>query len=86
MPSATVGTFITPRMTTTARQTPPEQRGKATAIVNVGGSFCQFVVAPLAGCFVCGLQVAFLATHRPVVIAACGLPAPMGGGPWAGGA
>jgi predicted MFS family arabinose efflux permease len=31
-----------------------------------------------AGFFVCGFHVAFLATHLPGVIAACGLPAPVG--------
>ncbi|MGX5650401.1 MFS transporter, partial [Hydrogenophaga borbori] len=31
-----------------------------------------------AGFFVCGFHVAFLATHLPGVVAACGLPAPVG--------
>lgn len=31
-----------------------------------------------AGFFVCGFHVAFIATHLPGVVAACGLPAPVG--------
>ncbi len=169
----TIGTVITPLMTTTAglvfaigvlsaggagmagpavlmaattRLIAPERRGLATGIVNAGGSFGQFVMAPIAGAlsagmgwagamqilgllvllalpaalvlksaprlpasaaaatvgtrqaiatavahpgfrllatgfFVCGFHVAFLATHLPGVIAACGLPAEYGG--WA---
>ncbi|WP_332739525.1 MFS transporter [Hydrogenophaga sp.] len=133
-------------MAATARLIPPERRGMATGIVNAGGSFGQFVMAPLAaaftlglgwagamqalalivllalpaawvlrgpgpapvagaapapvslpageairkalanpsylllsvGFFVCGFHVAFLATHLPGVVAACGLPAPVG--------
>ena len=133
-------------MAATARLIPPERRGMATGIVNAGGSFGQFLMAPLAaaltvglgwagamqslallvllalpaawvlrgqpaltgaaasvapvvlpareaiakalqtpsflmlaaGFFVCGFHVAFLATHLPGVIAACGLPAPVG--------
>jgi len=126
-------------MAATTRLIPPEKRGLATGIVNAGGSFGQFVMAPIAGwlmismgwasamqvlgllvllClpaafmlkgnslqsmpagqkvvgtgeairtalrnpsylmlaagfFVCGFHVAFLATHLPGVIAACGLP------------
>jgi predicted MFS family arabinose efflux permease len=126
-------------MAATARLIPPEKRGLATGIVNAGGSFGQFVMAPIAGAltlgmgwanamqvlgllvllglpaafllrgstsqalsagaaplttrqaihdalhtpsylmlaagfFVCGFHVAFLATHLPGVIAACGLP------------
>lgn len=162
----TVGTFITPFMTSTAglifaigvlsaggagmagpavlmsaatRLVPPARRGLATGIVNAGGSFGQFALAPIAaalivgvgwasalqvmallvllclpaawllrgnalqaapagqkvvgtreaigqalrnpsylllaaGFFVCGFHVAFLATHLPGVVAACGLP------------
>jgi len=36
-------------MSATARLIPPEKRGMATGIVNAGGSFGQFVMAPLAG-------------------------------------
>lgn len=133
-------------MAATARLIPAERRGMATGIVNAGGSFGQFLMAPLAaaltlglgwvgalqalglivllalpaawvlrgpgpgakagaapapvalptgqairqalntpsylllsaGFFVCGFHVAFLATHLPGVVAACGLPAPVG--------
>ncbi len=126
-------------MATTARLIPEHQRGLATGIVNAGGSFGQFVMAPVAGAliaglgwvsamqvmgllvllclpaawvlrgapaapaagaapklstgaavrqaladrsfrllaagfFVCGFHVAFLATHLPGIVAACGLP------------
>lgn len=126
-------------MAATTRLIPPEKRGVATGIVNAGGSFGQFLMAPIAGAlmlslgwanamqvlglvvllclpaafllkgnalqsapagqkvvgtreairtalhnpsylmlaagfFVCGFHVAFLATHLPGVIAACGLP------------
>jgi MFS family permease len=126
-------------MAATTRLLPPEKRGLATGIVNAGGSFGQFVMAPIAGAltlglgwvgamqvlglvvllclpaalvlkgnslqgaapgqkvsgsgeavrealrnpsflmlaagfFVCGFHVAFLGTHLPGVIAACGLP------------
>jgi predicted MFS family arabinose efflux permease len=126
-------------MATTARLIPADKRGLATGIVNAGGSFGQFVMAPIAGAlmlglgwagamqtmgllvllclpaafvlrggppvasvpgqraistgealrtalrnrsylmlgagfFVCGFHVAFLGTHLPGVIAACGLP------------
>ncbi|WP_038206018.1 MFS transporter [Xenophilus azovorans] len=133
------------------RLVPPERRGLATGVVNAGGSFGQFAMAPIAvgltaavgwaasmqwlgvivllalpaawvlrgnaralaaqaggaagaaalsareaiaqalatpsyrylsaGFFVCGFHVAFLATHLPGVIAACGLPQEVGG--WA---
>ncbi len=36
-------------MAATARLIPPEKRGMATGIVNAGGSFGQFIFAPLAG-------------------------------------
>ena len=130
-------------MAATARLLPPEKRGLATGIVNAGGSFGQFVMAPIAGAlmlglgwanamqvlallvllalpaafllkgnalqaaapghmpvgtreaigaalrhpsflllaggfFVCGFHVAFLATHLPGVVAACGLPLEFG--------
>ncbi len=131
-------------MAATSRLIPPERRGLATGVVNAGGSFGQFLMAPLAatltaslgwvgalqalalivllalpaafvlrggplspagaaapvalparealgkalrhpgylmlsaGFFVCGFHVAFLATHLPGVVAACGLPAPVG--------
>lgn len=131
-------------MAATTRLIPAEKRGLATGIVNAGGSFGQFIMAPVAttlmlglgwasalqvlgllvllclpaafllkgnslqsappgqkvlgtreaisqalnnrsylllgaGFFVCGFHVAFLGTHMPGVIAACGLPAQ-----WAG--
>ncbi len=136
-------------MAATTRLVPADKRGPATGIVNAGGSFGQFVFAPIAqgvsaaagwaasvqtlaaltllalpaawvlrghsnaavaapatgaapaaretarqaighaladpsyrllaaGFFVCGFHVAFLATHLPGVVAACGLP------PWVG--
>ncbi|MEO7646020.1 MAG: MFS transporter, partial [Burkholderiaceae bacterium] len=138
-------------MAATTRLVAPEKRGLATGIVNAGGSFGQFVMAPIAigltatlgwasamqwlgllvvlalpavwvlkgnsqalaaqaaaasgvkaltakeairqalatpsyrylsiGFLVCGFHVAFLATHLPGVVAACGLPAAIGG--WA---
>ena len=126
-------------MAATARLIPPDKRGMATGVINAGGSFGQFVMAPIAGAlmlgvgwasamqvlgcivllalpaafylkggpqqagtvhqspvgtreaihealhtpsflllaggfFVCGFHVAFLATHLPGVVAACGLP------------
>jgi predicted MFS family arabinose efflux permease len=128
-------------MSAASRPIPAARRGLATGIVNAGGSFGQFVMAPLAGAltgamgwagamqvmgllvllalpaawalrgnsagagagasaakpvstreaiatalrtpsylllaagfFVCGFHVAFLATHLPGVVAACGLP------------
>lgn len=78
----TVGTLITPLMTTTAglifaigilsaggagiagpavllaatnRLIAPERRGMATGIVNAGGSFGQFVMAPIAGALSAGI-------------------------------
>ncbi len=131
-------------MAATTRLIPAERRGMATGIVNAGGSFGQFLLAPLAGVltvslgwasamqalglmvlltlpaalvlrgnsvqaaptgqksvgtgqaiqaalrnpsflmlsagfFVCGFHVAFLATHLPGVIAACGLPVQVAG-------
>ena len=134
-------------MAATSRLVAPAERGLATGIVNAGGSFGQFVFAPLAqgitaaagwvtsiqslavltllalpaawvlrgnskaaaagavagsaaplttreavsnaladrsfrllstGFFVCGFHVAFIATHLPGVVAACGLPAVIG--------
>ncbi len=126
-------------MATTTRLIPESKRGLATGIVNAGGSFGQFIMAPIAGglilglgwvqamqvmgllvllClpaafilrgapsqavspgqakvrtgqavktaladrsfrllaagfFVCGFHVAFLGTHLPGIVAACGLP------------
>jgi len=136
-------------MAASARLVPPEKRGLATGIVNAGGSFGQFAMAPIAigltaavgwasamqwlgalvllalpaalvlkgnskalaaqaaaasgvkalsarqaiaqalatpsyrylaaGFLVCGFHVAFLATHLPGVVAACGLPPEVGG-------
>lgn len=78
----TLGTVLTPLMTTTAglilsigllsaggagmagpavlmaatsRLIPPERRGMATGIVNAGGSFGQFVMAPVAGALSAGI-------------------------------
>jgi MFS family permease len=133
-------------MSATMRMIDPARRGLATGIVNAGGSFGQFALAPVAatlivstgwasamqvmavlvllclpaawvlrgnsvhsapagqkavgtreairvalrhpgflllaaGFFVCGFHVAFLATHLPGVVAACGLPPEWGG--WA---
>ena len=138
-------------MAATARLVPPQRRGLASGIVNAGGSFGQFAMAPIAigltaavgwagamqwlgmlvllalpaawvlrgnsnalaaqaaaasgrkalsareaiaqalatpgyrylaaGFLVCGFHVAFLATHLPGVIAACGLAPEIGG--WA---
>ena len=136
-------------MAATTRLIPAEKRGMATGIVNAGGSFGQFVFAPIAqgisaaagwaaavqslavitllalpaawvlrgnakhlaaaapgaavgaaaettrealrravadpsyrllciGFFVCGFHVAFIATHLPGVVAACGLPPAIG--------
>jgi len=131
-------------MAATTRLVPPERRGLATGVVNAGGSFGQFAMAPIAaaliagagwanamqwmgvivllalpaafvlkgnsahlaaaaggarlsareavaqalanpsyrllslGFFVCGFHVAFLATHLPGVVAACGLSAEIG--------
>mgnify|MGYP000855336685 CR=1 FL=1 len=133
-------------MAATTRLVAPEKRGIATGIVNAGGSFGQFIFAPIAqgitaaagwvvalqslaaitllalpaawvlrghsnpaapagaaavkkegtreavsraladpsyrllcaGFFVCGFHVAFLATHLPGVVAACGLPPEVG--------
>ena len=130
-------------MATTTRLIAPEKRGMAFGIVNAGGSFGQFLLAPIAGAlmlglgwasamqvlglivllalpaafllrgssqqaapagqkavglreaiatalrnpsylllcagfFVCGFHVAFLATHLPGVVAACGLPLQFG--------
>lgn len=42
-------------MATTTRLIPPAQRGLATGIVNAGGSFGQFVMAPIAGALLTGL-------------------------------
>ena len=136
-------------MAAATRMVPPEKRGLATGIVNAGGSFGQFAMAPIAigltavagwaaamqwigvlvllalpavfllkgnskamaaqaaaasgikplsareaiaqalaapgfrylslGFLVCGFHVAFLATHLPGVVAACGLPPEIGG-------
>ncbi|MFY3385927.1 MFS transporter [Paracidovorax sp. MALMAid1276] len=138
-------------MAATARLVPPSRRGLASGVVNAGGSFGQFIMAPIAvaliasvgwanamqwlgvlvllalpaawvlkgnsnalaaqaaaatgqkaltareaiaqalatpgyrylalGFLVCGFHVAFLATHLPGVIAACGLAPEVGG--WA---
>jgi len=133
-------------MATTTRLLPEHMRGLATGIVNAGGSFGQFLMAPIAGSlilglgwvqamqvmgllvllclpaafilkgapapagtpghakastgdavkaaladrsfrllaagfFVCGFHVAFLGTHLPGIVAACGLP--LQDGAWA---
>lgn len=41
-------------MAATTRLMPPERRGLATGIVNAGGSFGQFLMAPLAGALTAG--------------------------------
>ena len=126
-------------MSATTRMTPASMRGLASGVVNAGGSFGQFAMAPIAGAlliafgwanamqilalvvllalpaawmlrgnmqqsgaagqkavstgqairtalrdpsyrllaagfFVCGFHVAFLGTHLPGIVAACGLP------------
>ena len=131
-------------MAATTRLVPAAYRGVATGVVNAGGSFGQFAMAPIAGAllvaygwanamqvlalvlllalpaawllrgnpasfgpaapqpalpaasairlalrdpsyrllaagfFVCGFHVAFLATHLPGIVAACGLPVQFG--------
>ena len=132
-------------MAACTRMIPPEKQGMAVGIVNAGGSFGQFLMAPIAGAlilgigwanamqvlalfvllalpaawmfrgnaqhasgaarpmqrlgaraaigqamqnrsylllaggfFVCGFHVAFLGTHLPGVVAACGLPTQWG--------
>ncbi len=42
-------------MAATARLIPAERRGLATGIVNAGGSFGQFIMAPIAGALMVGL-------------------------------
>jgi MFS family permease len=42
-------------MSATSRLLAPERRGIATGIVNAGGSFGQFVMAPIAGALMLGL-------------------------------
>jgi MFS family permease len=42
-------------MAATARLLPPQRRGLATGIVNAGGSFGQFVMAPIAGALMVNL-------------------------------
>ena len=42
-------------MAASTRLVPPERRGMATGIVNAGGSFGQFVMAPVAGALTIGL-------------------------------
>jgi len=42
-------------MAATARLLPPEKRGVATGIVNAGGSFGQFLMAPIAGALILGV-------------------------------
>jgi predicted MFS family arabinose efflux permease len=42
-------------MATTTRLIPPERRGMAIGIVNAGGSFGQFIMAPIAGALMVGL-------------------------------
>ena len=42
-------------MAATARMIPAEKRGMATGIVNAGGSFGQFLMAPIAGALLVGL-------------------------------
>jgi len=62
-------------MAATARMVPAQKRGIATGIVNTGGSFGQFLMAPLAGALSVGaisyglymvLQKKILGQYRPL--------------------
>ena len=61
-------------MAATTRMIPPEKRGLATGIVNAGGSFGQFVMAPIAGALMVGLGWASAMQVLGLVILLC-LPA-----------
>jgi MFS family permease len=61
-------------MAATARLIPPEKRGMATGIVNAGGSFGQFVMAPVAGALMVGLGWASAMQVMGLLVLLC-LPA-----------
>ena len=42
-------------MAATTRLIAPKQRGMATGVVNAGGSFGQFLMAPIAGALIAGM-------------------------------
>ena len=70
----------------TSTGTGPTTAGGAHAALPVGEALARALRTPsylmlAAGFFVCGFHVAFLATHLPGVIEACGLPLVFGG--WA---
>jgi len=61
-------------MATTTRLIPGEWRGLATGIVNAGGSFGQFVMAPVAGALMLGLGWASAMQVMGILVLLC-LPA-----------
>ena len=61
-------------MAATTRLIAPEKRGLATGIVNAGGSFGQFVMAPIAGALMVGLGWASAMQVLGLVVLLC-LPA-----------
>lgn len=74
-------------MAATARLIAPERRAAATGIVNAGGSFGQFLMAPIAGALIAGIGW-IDALHVMALIVLLALPAAwvLGGSPAAGGA
>jgi predicted MFS family arabinose efflux permease len=61
-------------MAATTRLIPPERRGLATGIVNAGGSFGQFVMAPLAAALMVGIGWASAMQVMGLLVLLC-LPA-----------
>jgi predicted MFS family arabinose efflux permease len=61
-------------MAATTRLIPPERRGLATGIVNAGGSFGQFVMAPIAAALMVGLGWATAMQVMGLLVLLC-LPA-----------
>ena len=61
-------------MAAASRLIPPEKRGLATGFINAGGSFVQFLLAPLAGAFILNLGW-FQAMQMMGLIVLLGLPA-----------
>ncbi len=61
-------------MAATTRLIPPERRGLATGIVNAGGSFGQFVMAPIAAALIIGLGWATALQVMGLLVLLC-LPA-----------
>ena len=61
-------------MAATARLTAPEKRGLATGIVNAGGSFGQFLMAPIAGALILGVGWAGSMQVLALIVLLC-LPA-----------